>query len=176
MSELRKTVLHGRRAALGAERVEFAGWEMPIQYPTGIVTEHLKPRRFAGAFGVSHMGRFVFRGSGAIALLQHVLTNNAAALDVGQAQYTRIPDEQDGAIDGAYLYRFVDGGYLLVVNAGNRKKDWDHFQAMRAAFGQVEIRDESEIMAMIPLQGPLSKSILLTVLESGSLPEPKRNV
>jgi aminomethyltransferase len=175
MSELRKTVLHGRHVALGAKMVEFAGWEMPIQYPTGIVTEHLKTRRFAGLFDVSHMGRFVFRGAGALAFLQHVLTNNAAALDVGHAQYTMVPNEQGGAIDDAYLYRFVDGEYLLVVNAGNRKKDWDHFQAMRAALGRVEIRDESEVMAMISLQGPLSKSILSNVLESGTLPEPKRN-
>ena len=175
MSELRKTVLHGRHVALGAKMVEFAGWEMPIQYPTGIVTEHLKTRRFAGLFDVSHMGRFVFRGSGALAFLQHALTNNAAALEVEQAQYTIIPNDKGGAIDDAYLYRFVDGEYLLVVNAGNRKKDWDHFQAMPAALGQVEIRDESEIMAMISLQGPLSKSILSNVLESGTLPEPKRN-
>ena len=175
MSELRKTVLHGRHVALGAKMVEFAGWEMPIQYPTGIVKEHLKTRRFAGVFDVSHMGRFVSSGPGALAFLQHVLTNNAAALEVAQAQYTIIPNDAGGAIDDAYLYRFVDGEYMLVVNASNRKKDWDHLQAMRAALGQVEIRDESETMAMISLQGPLSKSILSNVLESGTLPEPKRN-
>jgi len=175
MSEFRKTVLHGRHVALGAKMVEFAGWEMPLQYPDGIVAEHLKTRRFAGLFDVSHMGRFIFRGAGAVAMLQHVLTNNAAALDVGQAQYTIILNERGGAIDDAYLYRFFEDEYLLVVNAANRQKDWDHLQAVRADFPQVEITDASDGVAMLSLQGPLSKEILAGVLESGSLPEPRRN-
>jgi aminomethyltransferase len=175
MSELRKTVLHGKHVALDAKMVEFAGWEMPIQYPTGIVTEHLKTRRFAGLFDVSHMGRFVFRGAGALAFLQHVLTNNAAALEVGHAQYTMVPNEQGGAIDDAYLYRFFEDEYLLVVNAGNLRKDWDYFQATRAAVSRADITDNTEATAMISLQGPHSKPILSNVLESGTLPEPKRN-
>jgi len=175
MSEFQKTVLHGKHVGLGAKMVEFAGWEMPLQYPDGIVAEHLKTRRFAGLFDVSHMGRFLFRGAGTLALLQHVLTNNAAALDVGHAQYTIIPNEHGGAIDDAYLYRFFENEYLLVVNAANRQKDWYHLQAVRAAFGQVEMTDESHDVAMLSVQGPLSKQILAAVLESGSLPEPRRN-
>lgn len=182
MSELRKTALHGRHVALGAKMVEFAGWEMPLQYLDGIVAEHLKTRRFAGLFDVSHMGRFVFRRADALALLQHVLTNNAAALDVGQAQYTMIPNERGGAIDDAYLYRFFEDEYLLVVNAANRQKDWDHLRAVRAArhgdsstFASVEMTDASDGVAMLSLQGPLSKEILGGVLESGALPEPRRN-
>jgi aminomethyltransferase len=175
MGEPNRTVLHGRHVALGGKMVEFAGWEMPLHYQAGIVAEHLKTRRFAGLFDVSHMGRFVFRGAGALAFLQHVLTNNAAALDVGQAQYTMIPNERGGAVDDAYLYRFFGNEYLLVVNAANRQKDWDHLQSARAAFPQVEMTDESWDLAMLSLQGPLSKEILGGVLESGSLPEPRRN-
>jgi aminomethyltransferase len=175
MSEFQKTVLHGKHVALGARMVEFAGWEMPLQYQEGIVAEHLKTRRSAGLFDVSHMGRFVFRGAGALAFLQHVLTNNAAALEVGRAQYTIIPNERGGAIDDAYLYRFFDNEYLLVVNAANRQKDWDHFRAARTAFAQAEITDASQDAAMLSLQGPLSRQILESVLDGGPLPEPRRN-
>ena len=80
---MKRTALFDRHVALGARMVEFGGWEMPIQYPTGIVEEHLRTRRHAGLFDVSHMGRFVLRGPGALPLLQKVLTNNAAALRPG---------------------------------------------------------------------------------------------
>ncbi len=106
--------------------VEFAGWQMPLHYHGGILQEHLQTRMSVGFFDVSHMGRFIFRGDQALDFLQHVLTNNVAALKVGLAQYTMIPDAAGGAIDDAYLYRFVDHEYLLVVNAANHRKDWDH--------------------------------------------------
>jgi aminomethyltransferase len=123
MSKLQRTVFFDQHVALGAKIVEFAGWEMPIFYPTGIVQEHLATRKRAGLFDVSHMGRFIFRGAGALRFLQHVLTNNAEALDIREtgAQYTMIPNEAGGAVDDAYLYRFVEEEYLLVVNGSNRR-------------------------------------------------------
>ena len=125
---LLRTPFHAQHVAAGARMVDFGGWDMPVQYPTGIITEHLATRGGAGLFDVSHMGRFVLRGPGSTAFLQHVLTNNAEALDLLQAQYTMVPTETGGAVDDAYLYRFVEGEYLLVVNASNRHKDWDHLQ------------------------------------------------
>ena len=109
--QLQQTVLNEKHRALGAKMVTFAGWDMPVQYPAGIVEEHLTTRRRAGLFDVSHMGRFVVRGDGALPFLQHVLTNNAAALGVGDigAQYTMIPTPTGGAVDDAYLYRFEEG-------------------------------------------------------------------
>lgn len=175
MSDVQKTVLHGRHVALGARMVEFGGWDMPLQYPGGIVAEHLGTRAGAGLFDVSHMGRFNVRGAGALALLQHVLTNNAAALAVGQSQYTVIPNARGGAVDDAYLYRFVEDEYLLVVNAANRQKDWDHLRAQGAAFARAEMADVSPGVAMIALQGPRSEEILGGVLDSGELPPPRRN-
>lgn len=175
MSELSRTVFYERHLELGAKMVEFAGWEMPIQYPPGIIQEHLVTRREAGLFDVSHMGRFTVRGEGAIPFLQHVLTNNAAALEVGKSQYTIIPNQTGGAIDDAYLYRFVEDEYLLVVNASNRVKDWEHFQAILPEFPEVELADRTEELAMVSLQGPCSKEILSSVIESGGLPEPARN-
>ncbi|MEA3232330.1 MAG: glycine cleavage system protein T, partial [Thermodesulfobacteriota bacterium] len=123
MAALKKTILYDRHVTLGAQMVEFGGWDMPIQYPTGIISEHLLTRKEAGLFDVSHMGRIIFRGKDALPFLQHVLTNNAAALDVNESQYTIIANEQGGAVDDAYLYRFREDEYLLVVNASNREKD-----------------------------------------------------
>lgn len=175
MSELARTVFYDRHVERGAKMVEFAGYEMPIQYPEGIVREHLATRREAGVFDVSHMGRFAIRGPGALPFLQHVLTNNAAALKVGESQYTIIPNQTGGAIDDAYLYRFFEDEYLLVVNASNRGKDWDHFQSLLPGFPGVDLLDRSEELAMLSLQGPRSKEILTAVIESGGLPEPARN-
>ncbi len=175
MNQLRKTVLYDRHVALGANMVEFGEWNMPLHYRSGIVEEHLLTRKRAGLFDVSHMGRFAFRGKGMLPFLQHVLSNNAEALEVGQCHYTIIPNDNGGAIDDAYLYRFVEDEYLLVVNAENREKDWDHFQRILKGFEEVEMVNQSEDTVMFSLQGPSSKLILTGVIDSGSLPEPIRN-
>jgi aminomethyltransferase len=176
-SSLKRTVFFDRHLALGARMVDFAGWEMPLQYPAGPVGEHLATRKQAGLFDVSHMGRFLIRGPGALEYLQYVLTNNAMALDLRPrgAQYTLIPNETGGAIDDAYLYRYQEGEYLLVVNAANRTKDWAHLSLFLDRFEGVELLDRTEGMVMLALQGPLSRSILGEVVQSGRLPEPSRN-
>jgi len=177
MSGLQRTIFYDRHVALGAKIVEFAGWEMPVFYPTGIVEEHLATRKRAGLFDVSHMGRFIVRGAGALRFLQHVLSNNAEALDIitTGAQYTLIPTETGGAVDDAYLYRFVKEEYLLVVNAANRDKDWNHFQSLLKNFDDVELIDHTEEIAMLSLQGPKSRGLIEEIIESGPLPEPMRN-
>ena len=101
-----KTVLYEKHVSAGGRMVDFAGYLMPVQYPDGIVAEHLQTRKQAGVFDVCHMGRLVFRGVGALSFLQYVLTNDASRLSVGQSQYTIIANESGGAIDDAYLYRF----------------------------------------------------------------------
>ncbi|HSV94157.1 MAG TPA: glycine cleavage system aminomethyltransferase GcvT, partial [Desulfobacterales bacterium] len=173
--ELQRTLFHGRHVSLGATMVEFGGWDMPVQYAGGIVQEHLATRRSAGLFDVSHMGRFRVGGPGALPFLQHVLTNNAAALDVGEAQYTMVPDPTGGAIDDAYLYRFLPGEFLLVVNASNRLKDWEHFRARAERFSGVELSDRTAELAMLSVQGPSARSIVGRILSAGGLPEPMRN-
>jgi len=177
MSDLKRTVLYDRHAALGAKIVEFGGWEMPLFYPAGIVEEHLATRKGSGLFDVSHMGRFTLRGKGALGFLNHVLTNHAGALDmrlVG-AQYTMIPNEAGGVVDDAFLYRFSNEEYLLVVNAANTEKDWDHLRVVLHRFSYVELVNRTEEIAMLSLQGPGSRRILEGVVDSGSLPEPVRN-
>ena len=175
MTDLLRTPLHDAHVAAGAQMVPFGGWQMPVQYPDGIIAEHLACRKQAGLFDVSHMGRFIVKGNGALAFLQHVLTNNAAALEVDESQYTMVPDETGGAIDDAYLYRFAEDWYLLVVNASNRLKNLAHFNRILADTPEVELVDRTEEMAMISLQGPASKDILFGLLSGGRLPEPMRN-
>ena len=177
MSKLQRTVLYDRHMALDAKMVEFGGWEMPVLYPTGIVQEHLATRKGAGLFDVSHMGRCIFRGTGAVKFLQYVLSNNAEALDckVIGAQYTLIPNETGGAVDDAYLYHFTEDEYLLVVNAANRRKDWGHLQSLRGDFDNVELIDRTEEIVMLALQGPMSRNLLGDLIQSGPLPEPMRN-
>jgi aminomethyltransferase len=155
--------------------VAFGGWQMPLHYQNGILREHLATRAHAGLFDVSHMGRFVISGLDALGFLQQVLSNNAGALELLESHYTMIPNEAGGAIDDAYLYRFVADGFLLVVNAANREKDMAHFKAAAKGFPRLEIEDKTADMAMFSLQGPQSKAILEEVLEGGTLPEPMRN-
>lgn len=154
---------------------EFGGWDMPLQYASGIVKEHLATRKSAGLFDISHMGRFAIPGKDALPFLQRVLTNNAAGLDVGLGQYTMIPNGSGGAVDDAYLYRFVEDEYLLVVNAANRENDRNHLESLRKDFPQTAMKDRTLELAMLGLQGPRSKEILLGVIDSGNLPEPMRN-
>lgn len=173
-----RTIFYERHRELGAKLIEFGGWDMPVQYPTGTIQEHLAVRKHAGVFDVSHMGRFTIHGPGALPFLQHVLTNNAAALDrrPAGAQYTLIANERGGAVDDAYLYRFTDDEYLLVVNAANRVKDWEHLQEqLSGGFDDVEMTDRTRELVMLALQGPASRDILGELVTDGGLPEPIRN-
>ena len=160
---------------LDAKMTDFGGWDMPLQYPGGIVEEHLATRKGAGLFDISHMGRFTIGGEDALPFLQYVLTSNVAALDVGLGQYTMIPNDSGGAIDDAYVYRFVEDEYLLVVNAANREMDWNHLESRRKEFPRTAMQDRTLALAMLGLQGPRSREILSSVIDSGELPEPMRN-
>ncbi len=172
---LKKTILNDWHRANGGKMVDFGGWDMPVQYASGIQQEHLATRKFGGLFDVSHMGRFRIKGAGRMAFLQHVLTNNALALKPWQAQYTIIPNANGGAVDDAYLYRFGEDDYLLVVNAGNLDKDWAHFQAEAKGKKDLVLEDWSSRMGMIAVQGPLAATVLTGMLESGKLPVPGHN-
>jgi aminomethyltransferase len=175
MEQVQRTVFYQSHIDAGAKMVDFAGWQMPIQYADGIVAEHLATRRHAGLFDVSHMGRFQVTGPQAIAFLQHTLTNAAAKLAIGQAQYTILANEAGGAIDDAFLYCPEEGLFLLVVNASNKDKDWKHLQQHLADFPQARMDDVSDSLAMLALQGPQSEAILQSLVTAGTLPQPKRN-
>ena len=172
-----KTPFHTWHKNHGAHMVNFAGWEMPLHYTPGIVEEHLTTRKWGGLFDVSHMGRFVFTGPQVLPFLQYVLTNNAAALEPGEAQYTVIANDAGGAIDDAYLYRLEESKYLLVVNASNTQKDWLWLCEHLNKFPGVALEDQTGITAMMAVQGPNSKKTLQKILEEthSLLPDPGRN-
>jgi len=173
---MKRTPLYKEHLNLGAKMVEFGGWEMPLNYLSGILAEHLATRKFGGLFDVSHMGRFLISGQDALPFMQYVLTNNAATLEPGQSQYTMIATESGGAIDDCYLYRVEEQEYLLVVNAANTEKDWTWLQKYKQKFGKLILEDHTTRMAMLSLQGPKTKALLEAILgDIRKLPEPLRN-
>lgn len=181
---LKKTPLYLWHKEHGGQMIEFAGWKMPVAYEQGILEEHLSTRKFGGLFDISHMGRFLIRGTDAVPFMQHVLTNNVVALDPGVAQYTLIQNQGGGTIDDAYLYRLeerdpsLQSNYLLVVNAANGEEDWNWFLDHKRRFKNMVIEDKTEEIGMIALQGPHTRRVLekiLLVEDHTKLPDPWRN-
>ena len=174
MNELKHTQFYDIHVAAGAEMVNFGGWEMPLQYPSGIIAEHLYTRHACSLFDVSHMGRLLVEGPDRVRFLQHILSSNVQALEVNQAQYCIIPDEFGVAIDDAYLYHFEESRFLLVVNAANTEKDLAHLN--RCVIGyDCTVTNISAEWASIAVQGPKSKE-MLTTLAGGIAPtEPVKN-
>lgn len=159
MSDLKKTPLYDEHVALGAKLVPFAGFEMPVQYPTGIRSEHLAVREAAGLFDVSHMGEFRVSGPDAAHVVSRLTTNDIDALVDGQAQYTVMCRDDGGVVDDLLVYKMDDDDFRLVVNGANIEKDWKHV-GMIAAGSDVALHDESDEIALLALQGPAAAAIL----------------
>jgi len=174
MSELKRTPLYDAHVAAGATMVDFGGWEMPIQYPAGIVSEHLYDRKHCGIFDVSHMGRLIVEGPDRVAFLQKVLTSNVAALVPGRAQYCIIPTESGGAVDDAYLYMYEEDRYMLIVNASNTDKDLAHFANYLPAY-DCKITNITDTYSSIAVQGPDSEKILKVLSGGAEISGPKKN-
>ena len=160
---LKRTPLYQEHVAAGAKIVPFAGYEMPVQYKSGIIAEHQAVRQRAGLFDVSHMGELELRGPQALELVQYVTTNDASKLEVGQAQYSVICREDGGCIDDCIVYRF-DDIYMIVVNASNRDKDRDWIFHHSRKF-DVAVNDKSDEVALIALQGLQAQAILSRVTD-----------
>ena len=164
---LKRTPLHARHAAAGAKLVDFAGWEMPVQYGN-IREEHRAVRSAVGIFDVSHMGEIETAGPDAESFLQRVLSNDVARLPVDGAQYSVLTREDGGVLDDLFTYRFADGAFLTVTNAANHAKDLAWFEAHADGF-DVALRDRLPDFAMIAVQGPRARA-LLTGMTDGELP------
>jgi aminomethyltransferase len=149
---MKKTALHAIHKSLSAKMVPFAGYEMPIQYE-GIIAEHERVRETAGLFDVSHMGEFWVEGPDAEKFVDYATVNNVASLDKGQVQYSCMCLQDD-----LLIYKFADR-FLLVVNASNIEKDWNHLSEIAAEF-DVTLSNSSDEIALLALQGPRSKDIL----------------
>lgn len=164
----KRTSLYQHHVALGARMVSFAGWEMPIQY-TGILGEHRAVRNAAGIFDLGHMGQVEFTGPDAEAFLQWTTTNDVTTLAPGEAQYSLLPNERGGAVDDIIVYRRPEGeaGYLVVVNAANHERDvawWRELRERRPDL-DVTIRDLSDDLGMIAIQGPKAEQITARVTD-----------
>lgn len=158
---LLRTPLHDDHVALGARMVEFAGWEMPIQYPGGIVAEHRAVRSAAGLFDLSHMGEVYVRGAKALAAVDALVSSDIAGLEVGQARYGLLCNERGTIVDDVIAYRLESESVLIVVNASNVAKDVAHIRGhlMRG----VDLLDASLATALIAIQGPHAARILTRI-------------
>lgn len=170
MSQIQRTPLFADHVALGARMVEFAGWEMPIQYK-GLKEEHLAVRRDVGLFDVSHMGEIRVKGPHALATLQWLTTNDVIKLKAGEAQYSLLPNDKGGLVDDIIVYCLGENqDYLVCVNASNKDKD---FQWMRANNRGAEIVDESSLWGQIAVQGPKALALCQEVLGTKDLSQLK---
>ena len=173
---LKRTPLHAAHRALGARLVPFSGWEMPVQY-AGVIDEVRAVREDAGLFDVSHMGQVFVGGAGAHAYLQGALSNDLDRIGPHEAQYTLLPNEAGGIVDDLIAYRRPDGGYLLVVNAGNIAADVAHLEAQRP--GDATLDDRSDQHGMVALQGPKALALLAGASEpaggEGAVGRPRRH-
>ena len=162
-ASLKKTSLHAAHAALGARMVPYAGWEMPVEY-SGISAEHIAVRTAAGLFDVSHMGEVEIAGAGALDAVQHLSSNDASKLQVGQIQYSALTTPEGTFVDDLLVYRFGPSHYLLVINAGNIDKDvpWITARAQEKVPG-IAVVNSSDRYALIALQGPRAQEILQTL-------------
>jgi aminomethyltransferase len=157
--EVLKTVpLNDLHISLGAKMVPFAGFNMPVRYSSDL-DEHHTVRNGVGVFDVSHMGEFMVKGKNALALIQKVTTNDAAVLTDGKAQYSCLPNETGGIVDDLLVYRIKENEYMLVVNASNIDKDWNHIQKYNT-MGDVEMTNVSDDYCLFAVQGPLAVGAL----------------
>lgn len=155
---LKRTPLHDVHVALGAKMVAFGGYEMPVTYPAGIGAEHRAVRTDVGIFDVSHMGEFEVTGPDRNAFVQKVTCNDVGALAPGQAQYSAILTQQGTFVDDCLVYRF-DDKLMMVVNASNIEKDWEHIVSQKGG-ANVRLRNISDDVGLLAIQGPRAETLL----------------
>ena len=169
---LKETPFTATHIALGAKMADFAGFNMPIQYPTGINREHMIVREGVGVFDVSHMGEFWVKGEKALDFLQYITTNDVSKLEAGKAQYTCFPNGRGGIVDDFIVYMYSTTKYLLVVNAGNIDKDWAWVNKQNTKRFNVQLENASDQYGQLAVQGPKATEMLqkLTDAELSAIP------
>ena len=168
MSEL-KTPLYDVHVEEGGKIVPFAGYLLPVQYGGGVIAEHMAVRQACGLFDVSHMGEFTVSGPGALATLNHVLTNDFTNMTIGRVRYSVLCYEDGGCVDDLIVYKFGEESYLLVVNAANRHKDFEHMS--KYILDGTKFEDISDSVAQIALQGPKAPEIIAKLLPEEQIPQ-----
>ncbi len=161
---LKRTPLYESHVSLGARMVDFAGWEMPVQY-SGPIPEHMAVRKAAGLFDVSHMGEVEIIGKNALALVQKLTSNDASKLQDNQVQYSALTNDSGGIIDDLLVYRINSEYFMLVVNAANADKDFAWMKQYADEMGKVKAYDTSGGYALLALQGPKAEDILQDITD-----------
>ena len=165
---LKRTPLYATHLAYGGKIVPFAGWELPIQYEAGVIKEHMAVRTACGLFDVSHMGEITLTGPDALNNLNWLLTNDFTDMKAGEARYSPMCNEEGGCVDDLIVYKKGEDDYWLVVNAGNKDKDFAWMQAHKQ--GEAEFRDISDSIAQLALQGPQARAILKKLTDERHIP------
>ena len=165
----RKTPLYDVHMELGGRMVPFAGYLLPVQYPKGVIHEHMAVREGVGLFDVSHMGEVRFEGAGALKALNHLMANDMTGMVDGQVRYSPMLNEEGGIVDDLVVCRFDEAHYMAVVNAANREKDVNWMRAH--LLEDVRMTDVSDEWAQLALQGPKSRELLLGFLPEEALPK-----
>ncbi|GAB5465634.1 MAG: glycine cleavage system aminomethyltransferase GcvT [Candidatus Kapaibacteriales bacterium] len=153
------TNFHEKHLKHGAKMVDFAGFKMPIQYKPGIIAEHKRIRSTVGVFDVSHMGEFKVEGPEALKFVQYISVNDAAKLEVGDAQYSAMCYEDGGIVDDMIVYNMGSDGYMLVVNGANVAKNWDWLMKTAPNF-DIKFTNQSDEINLLAVQGPDSLKTL----------------
>lgn len=165
----KKTPLYDRHVELGGKIVPFAGYMLPIQYPHGIIKEHMAVRTAAGLFDVSHMGELMLKGPDALKNLQYVVANDCDGMADGQCRYTPLCNENGGIVDDLLVCRVNENAYLLVVNAANKDKDFEHIK--KYVTGDCVYEDISEGIAQFAIQGPKAPAIIKRMADENTIPK-----
>lgn len=163
-----KTPLYDCHVACGGKMVPFGGYLLPVQYPAGVIAEHMAVRTKAGLFDVSHMCEIIYKGKDALANLQMLLTNDFTNMYIGQVRYSPMCNDKGGVVDDLIVYRLDEQSYMLVPNAANHDKDVAWMKAH--LFGDVIFEDISDKAAQLALQGPNAKEILSRLTEEACIP------
>ncbi|MFQ4202275.1 glycine cleavage system protein T, partial [Clostridioides difficile] len=163
MNELKRVSLYNIHKELGAKLVEFAGWEMPLEYE-GINKEHEKVRKSAGIFDVSHMGEVQIKGAESEKFIQNLVTNDISTLKINDIIYTPMCYENGGVVDDLLIYKFGEEDYLLVINAGNIDKDVAWIIKQSEGYN-VDIKNISSEVSQLAIQGPKAEEILQKITD-----------
>lgn len=164
-----KTPLYEKHLESKGKIVPFGGYLLPVQYPTGVIAEHMAVRKACGMFDVSHMGEIILSGPDSLKYLNFLLTNEFSGMEDGQARYSPMCNEQGGVVDDLIVYKVREDVYFIVVNAANKDKDFAWMKAHET--GEIELEDRSEGIAQIALQGPAARKILGKLTEEKYIPK-----
>ncbi|MEP6847991.1 MAG: glycine cleavage system aminomethyltransferase GcvT [Acidobacteriota bacterium] len=162
---LKKTPLNAVHREMGGKMVDFGGWDMPVQYPAGVIEEHMRTRTRSALFDVSHMGEIWVEGPDAIDFVNGLTTNDVTKLIDGQAHYSALTNDEGGVVDDLLVYRFGSERLLLVVNASTTDKDWDWIASHKNS-ENVTLRNASVDYCQIAIQGPEALGILQELTET----------